>query len=79
MASATRSSAEIIGETLCCTAGGAPLPLTDFGSVSFASATINGSAVCDLRPFEIIMPDVTVSPLSRCRAFIVTYSGTSAN
>jgi Peptidase A4 family len=76
MASATRSSAEIISETLCCTAGGAPLPLTDFGSVSFARATVNGSAVCDSRPFEIIMPDVTVSPLSRCGAFTVTYRGT---
>ena len=79
MAAATRSSAEIIGEAPCCTAGGAPLPLTDFGSVSFASATVNGSAFCDASPFEIVMPDVTVSPLSGCGAFTVTYSDTSAS
>jgi hypothetical protein len=79
MAAATRSSAEIIGEAPCCAAGGAPLPLTDFGSVTFASATVNGSAVCDASPFEIVMPDVTVSPLSGCGAFTITYSDTSAN
>jgi Peptidase A4 family len=79
MAATTRSSAEIIGEAPCCAAGGAPLPLTDFGSVSFASATVNGSAVCDASPFEIVMPDVTVSPLSGCGAFTVTYSATSAS
>ncbi len=39
------SSAEAIAEAPCCTAGGAPLPLTDFGAVNYADVTANGSPI----------------------------------
>jgi hypothetical protein len=44
LAGAARSSAEIIVEAPCCTASGAILPLTDFGTVSMTGAQANGAA-----------------------------------
>jgi hypothetical protein len=78
-AAATRATAEVIAEAPCCTAGGAPLQLTDFGSVSFAGATMNGAPACDASPAEIVMPEVTVSPWDGCGAFTVSYGGGSAS
>ena len=40
-----RSSAEVIVEAPCCTAGGGILPLADFGTMSFTGSTANGSAI----------------------------------
>jgi hypothetical protein len=72
---AKRSSAEVIAEAPCCTVAGNPLPLTNFGSVSFTSATVNSAGLCQTRPVEIIMPEVGVSPISSCEDFSVAYLG----
>ncbi len=40
LAGARRSSAEVIAEAPCCTVFGGILPLTDFGTVNFANATV---------------------------------------
>ncbi len=45
LAGAARSSAEVIVEAPCCTAGGGILPLTDFGTVSAIGSTANGAAL----------------------------------
>lgn len=39
----SRSSAEVIAEAPCCTSSGGILPLTDFGTMSFAGSVANGS------------------------------------
>jgi hypothetical protein len=53
-----RSSAEVIVEAPCCTAGGGILPLTDFGTMSFTGSTANGSAIGNAGGLtEIIMID----------------------
>jgi hypothetical protein len=43
LAGAARSSAEVIAEAPCCTSSGGILPLTDFGTVNFTGATVNGT------------------------------------
>ncbi len=73
--SAPRSSAEVVAEAPCCTADGGVLPLTAFGSASFTSAMINGAGLCDASPAEIIMPDVSITPVSSCQDFSVSYGG----
>ena len=75
LATADRSSAEIVAEAPCCTASGGALPLTDFGAANFTAATVNGAQLCDTSPAEIVMPDVSVSPIGSCRDFGVSYDG----
>jgi hypothetical protein len=45
LSGAARSSAEVIVEAPCCTAGGGILPLTNFGTISLTSSLANGSAL----------------------------------
>lgn len=45
LAGAARSSAEVIVEAPCCTAGGGILPLADFGTVSITGSMANGAAL----------------------------------
>lgn len=45
LASAARSSAEVIVEAPCCTNSGGILPLTDFGTVSLTGSEANGAAL----------------------------------
>ncbi|MGH3150015.1 MAG: G1 family glutamic endopeptidase [Streptosporangiaceae bacterium] len=75
LATAERSSAEVVAEAPCCTAGGGVLPLTDFGSASFTSVTVNGAGLCDADPEEITMPGASVTPVSSCQDFGVSYGG----
>jgi hypothetical protein len=75
LAGAARSSAEVIAEAPCCTARGGILPLTDFGTVSFNSATANGRSMATYNPTEIVMPDTFVSPMNSAGNFIVSYAG----
>jgi hypothetical protein len=73
--SAARSSAEVIAEAPCCTDGGGTLPLTDFGTVSFSSATANGRSMATYNPTEIVMPDTSVSPMDSTGNFTMSYAG----
>jgi hypothetical protein len=75
LANAARSSAEVIAEAPCCTAGGGILPLTDFGTASFNTATANGRSMATYNPTEIVMPDTYVSPMNSAGNFIVSYAG----
>jgi peptidase A4-like protein len=54
---AARSSAEVIVEAPCCTNSGGILPLADFGTVNFSNSLVNGSAIGNTNPAEIIMID----------------------
>ncbi len=74
------SSAEVIVEAPCCTAGGGILPLADFGTMSFSGSTANGSAIGNAGGLtEIIMIDNsgrdkdTISNLSGGEAFSATW------
>jgi hypothetical protein len=74
------SSAEVIVEAPCCTAGGGILPLTDFGTMSFTGSTANGSAIGSAGGLtEIIMIDNagrdkdTISSLSSGENFSATW------
>jgi hypothetical protein len=76
--SAKKSSAEVIAEAPCCTSGGAILPLTDFGTVSFTNAEVDGSPIGNLAPHRISMgtkakPKDSTSALSGENAFSVTW------
>lgn len=75
VAGAARSSAEIIAEAPSSGATGAVLPLTNFGTVNFSGATVNGGQLCRSNPVEIIMASVSVSPISGCTSFGVSYTG----
>jgi hypothetical protein len=76
---AKNSSAEVIAEAPCCTAGGAPLPLTNFGTARFSNAAVDGAAMGNASPTKIIMvnlsgrPKDSVSALSGGTAFSVTW------
>jgi hypothetical protein len=59
LASAKRASAEVIIEAPCCTGAGGPLPLADFGTVTFTSAQVNGEDIGGFNPTEIIMQSGT--------------------
>jgi Peptidase A4 family len=78
---AARSSAEVIAEAPCCTYGGNPLPLTNFGSVSFNSAMVNGAGLCTTNPVEVEMVSAhrtlqaEPSPISGCESFRVADLG----
>jgi hypothetical protein len=76
--SAKKSSAEVIAEAPCCTSKGAILPLTDFGTVSFTNAEVDGSPIGNFGPTQISMgteakPKDTTSSLSGGNAFNVTW------
>jgi hypothetical protein len=77
LSGAQDSSAEVIAEAPCCTAGGQPLPLADFGTVHFSNAKANGSAIGLATPTKIVMVDMaghveaTVSSLSGGLSFTV--------
>jgi len=75
LAGAARSSAEVIAEAPCCTYHGAILPLTNFGTASFSATTVNNANLCTPAPVEITMPDTSVSSLSNCQDFTVSYTG----
>ena len=75
LAGAARSSAEVIAEAPCCTYSGGILPLTNFGTASFGATTVNNANLCTLAPVEITMPDTSVSALSNCQNFTVSYTG----
>jgi hypothetical protein len=79
LAGAARSSAEVIAEAPCCTYYGGTLPLTNFGSVNFTSATVNGAGLCKPNPVEIVMPNATPSAINACENFSISYTGRSAN
>jgi hypothetical protein len=77
--SARNSSAEVITEAPCCTSAGGVLPLTDFGTVHFGGAEVNGHPIGRTRPTKIVMFDPSgrakdaVSGLHRGKKFKVTF------
>jgi len=80
LAGAARSSAEVIVEAPCCTAGGGILPLADFGTVNITGSMANGSALGNAGGVtQIIMVDNagrgkdTVSSLSGGEIFSATW------
>jgi hypothetical protein len=80
LAGAARSSAEVIVEAPCCTAGGGILPLADFGTVNITGSMANGSALGNAGGVtQIIMVDNagldkdTVSSLSGGENFSATW------
>jgi hypothetical protein len=79
LSGAKNSSAEVIAEAPCCTAGGAILPLAHFSPVTFSSADANGSAIGNYHPTQIVMVDNSgrakdsVSSLSGGNTFKVTW------
>lgn len=75
LAGAQRSSAEAIAEAPCCTYSGGVLPLTNFGTASFTSATANGQPLASFGPTEIVMPNTSVSAISSSGGFTVSYTG----
>jgi len=75
VAGAARSSAEVIAEAPSSGATGGVLPLTNFGTVNFSAAMVNGGQLCHSSPVEILMPSVSVSSISGCMKFSVSYTG----
>jgi len=75
LASAARSSAEVIAEAPCCTYNGGILPLTNFGTVSFTSSAVNGRSMALTHPTEIVMPNTSVSAMDSAGDFTVSYTG----
>jgi hypothetical protein len=79
LSGAERGSAEVIVEAPCCTSSGNPLALANFGTVSFTGANVDGAAIGNSSPTEIIMVDShghdkdTVSALSGGNSFSVTW------
>lgn len=53
LSGAARSSAEVVAEAPCCTAGGGILPLANFGTVGFLGSTANGSALSNFSPVGV--------------------------
>jgi hypothetical protein len=74
---AANSSAEVIAEAPSSSSG--VLPLANFGTVNFSGATVNGSAIGNASPTEIVMVDSsgrdkdTVSALSSGENFSATW------
>jgi hypothetical protein len=58
LAGAADSSAEVIAEAPCCLSSGAPLPLSNFGTVRFTGARANGAALGAANPDAILMVDL---------------------
>ena len=78
LAGAALSSAEAIAEAPCCTARGGTLPLTNFCTVSFSSATANGKSMATFNPVEITMPNTSVSAMTSVGNFTLSYTGYSS-
>jgi hypothetical protein len=79
LATAKRSSAEIIQEAPCCTSGGAVLPLANFGKVNFTNANANGQPIGNFTPTRINMAaggvtKATTSALTLKKNFSVTWN-----
>ena len=79
LSGAANSSAEVIAEAPCCTASGGILPLAHFSPVTFTSATVDGSAIGNFSPTQIIMVDSagrakdSISSLSGGNSFTATW------
>jgi hypothetical protein len=79
LSGAANSSAEVIAEAPCCTASGGILPLAHFSPVTFSSATVDGSAIGNFSPTEIVMIDNSgrdkdsISSLSGGNSFTATW------
>jgi hypothetical protein len=79
LSGAANSSAEVITEAPCCTASGGILPLAHFSPVTFTSAAVNGSAIGNFNPTEIIMVNSSgtakdsISALSGGNSFTATW------
>src|ERR1022692_4061472 len=79
LSGAANSSAEVIAEAPCCTASGGILPLAHFSPVTFSSATVDGSAIGNFNPTQIIMvnssstPKDSISALSGGTSFTATW------
>ena len=79
LSGAANSSAEVIAEAPCCTASGGILPLAHFSPVTFSSATVDGSAIGNFNPTQIIMinnsgtPKDSISSLSGGTSFTATW------
>ncbi len=79
LSGAANSSAEVIAEAPCCTASGNILPLAHFSPVKFTNASVNGSAIGNFSPTQIVMVDTagnakdSVSSLSGGNSFTVTW------
>jgi hypothetical protein len=79
LATAKRSSAEVIEEAPCCTAAGGILPLADFGKINFTNAHANGQPIGNFTTTRIDMTTptgiakATPSALSSGAAFSVTW------
>jgi hypothetical protein len=75
--SAKNASAEVIAEAPSSSSG--ILPLTNFGTVQFSNAMVNGAAIGNASPTKIIMvnasgrPKDSVSALTGGKAFSVTW------
>jgi hypothetical protein len=79
LATAKRSSAEVIQEAPCCTAGGAALPLANFGTINFTNANANGQLIGNLAPTRVNMDaggvrKATTSALTLEKNFSVTWN-----
>jgi hypothetical protein len=78
LSGAANTSAEVIAEANS-TASGRILPLTNFGTVNFANASVDGAPIGDTDPAELTMVNgaglakVAVSPLSGGQNFSVTW------
>jgi Peptidase A4 family len=77
LASAVRSSAEVIAEAPSSGSSGRVLPMTNFGTVNFSGATVNTTTnLCSASGLtEITMPSDSVSSLSCPGTFSVSYTG----
>ncbi len=79
LSGAANSSAEVITEAPCCTASGGILPLAHFSPVKFSNATVDGSAIGNDSPTQIIMVDGSgrdkdsISSLSGGNSFTATW------
>jgi len=79
LAGAANSSAEVIVEAPCCTASGGILPLAHFSPVTFTNASVDGSAIGNSSPTQIIMVNNSgqakdsISSLSGGNSFTATW------
>jgi Peptidase A4 family len=79
LSGAANSSAEVIVEAPCCTASGGILPLAHFSPVTFTNATVDGSAIGNADPTQIVMVDGggrakdSISALSGGNSFTATW------
>jgi hypothetical protein len=79
---AAKSSAEVIAEAPCCTAGGDVLPLANFGTVQFSKAIVDGTPLgdqsvvrIDMRPGDGASNTDDTSVLTNGEHFSVVFKG----